>query len=203
MDITTRDELGQQWDFDKQSMRRKGTRRLREQAPDLRIGSPMCTMFSSWQRINRFGDIDRHKTEFKKARRHMPFVCELYQMQFENGRLLLHEHPAQADSWSEPCVEKLLRRAKVAIVEMDQCQLGQSNPHGGPVKKPTRWMSNCEEILEELDQRCTGRGGLRSASKRLHAVCSGKTDREAAIYPFEMRRPFSRGSGEIWKRVAA
>ena len=143
-------------------------------------------MFSPWQRINRLRDMDKYKREFKRARRHIEFVCELYRMQLEQGRLFLHEHPAQADSWEELCVQKLLRDSRVMVVDMDQCQFGQVSLHGDLVKKPTRWMSNCIEILEELDRRCSGRNGICSANNKPHAVCSGRTAREAAIYPFEM-----------------
>ena len=103
MDITTTDEVGDAWGFSKHSMRAKAKRRLEEQDPELLVGSPMCTMYSPWQRINRFRDVSRYKREKKRARRHLEFVCELYHMQLARGRLFLHEHPAQADSWEELC----------------------------------------------------------------------------------------------------
>ena len=76
------------------------------------------------------------------AVRHLEFVCHLYKFQLEAGRFFLHEHPHQADSWDELCVRKLLSSFGVEKIEMDQCQMGQKDKEGNPIRKPTRWMSN-------------------------------------------------------------
>ena len=76
------------------SMRIKAKKRLDEQDPELLVGSPMCRMYSPWQRINRLRDFVKYKQERRKARQHLEFVCELYEMQMKKGRLFLHEHPA-------------------------------------------------------------------------------------------------------------
>ena len=83
-------------------------------------------------------------------------------------------------------MKKLLQDARVYNVDMDQCQFGQASEGGEPVKKATRWMSNSKCILEEPDERCTGKGGMCSRTTSLHATCNGKTAKEAAIYPSEM-----------------
>ena len=69
LDITQCDELGEPWDFNKRHMREKARMKLLEQEPELLVGSPMCTAFSSWQRINRQRDPWRYKRELRKARR--------------------------------------------------------------------------------------------------------------------------------------
>lgn len=81
----------------------------------------------------------------------------------------------------------------VSTTILDQCQLGQRSSDGQPLKKPTRWMSNSEDILEHLDRRCAGKGKLCSATGTQHATCSGKTAKEAAIYPFQLCETFLRG----------
>ena len=48
LDITTSDESSQSWDFNAHAMRVKAKKMLQEQAPELMVGSPMCTMYSSW-----------------------------------------------------------------------------------------------------------------------------------------------------------
>ena len=40
-----------------------------------------------------------------KARVHLEFCKELYQLQMRAGRYFLHEHPRRASSWLEDCME--------------------------------------------------------------------------------------------------
>ena len=108
----------------------------------------------------------------------------------------MHEHLDSASSWTdEECIKAMLARDGVHTVVTDRCQFGQKSREGHPVKKPTRWMSNCPGILEAPDRRCAGRGGVRSATHTHtpHQQCSGRTAREAAIYPFAMCRAILEG----------
>ena len=52
LDLTTSDVDGRSWNFDEKEMRDRAKRKLAEDNPMLPIGSPMCTAFSTWQRIN-------------------------------------------------------------------------------------------------------------------------------------------------------
>ena len=86
-------------------------------------------------------------------------------------------------------------------VRADQCQYGATSESGQPIKKPTRFLSNSVEIRNELQKKCTGRGGECSrdgAGK--HILCSGRVARLAAIYPFELCRAILRG---IYKQLEA
>ena len=52
LDLTTEDSDGRKWDFDEKEMRDRAKQRLADEQPMLLVGSPMCTAFSTWQRIN-------------------------------------------------------------------------------------------------------------------------------------------------------
>ena len=52
LDLTVPDENGEPWDFSRPSMRAKAEMLLDAQAPTLLVGSPMCTVFSTWRFIN-------------------------------------------------------------------------------------------------------------------------------------------------------
>ena len=93
IDLTTEDEMGQPWDFSRQHMKDKARSKLRRQKPDLLVGSPMCTMYSPWQRLNKVRSMQTYKKRLKEARRHSEFVRELYEDQLRRGKLFLHEHP--------------------------------------------------------------------------------------------------------------
>lgn len=146
LDLTTCDETGQPWDFDNAAQRAKARQLVRDTEPTVLIGSPMCAAFCQWQSIN-FPKMDPEKvrTILSRARMHLRFTCELYEMQIKAGQLFLHEHPATATSWAEPCVARIARLPGVRIVRADQCQHGmEGDDHGTtlPIEKPTRWMSN-------------------------------------------------------------
>ena len=81
----------------------------------------------------------------------------------------------------------MLQHLGVARITADQCQLGQEAENGEPVKKPTGFMSNCDDILEQLHRRCTGKGGNCSRPRGgVHQLCNGKTARRAAIFQREL-----------------
>ena len=51
-DLITRDDNGVPWDFDLAERREAARRFIAEQKPLFLVGSPMCTAFCTWQRIN-------------------------------------------------------------------------------------------------------------------------------------------------------
>ena len=66
----------------------------------------------------------------------------------------------------------------VLKVTGDQCQYGQQDREGNPMKKPTTFMTNSVHIGQALDGRCTGRGGACSRpAGGNHVVCSGRRAR--------------------------
>ena len=90
---------------------------------------------------------------------HLKFTIELYREQLNNGRYFLHEHPAYATSWQEDAMKDLLGESGAYTTIIDQCICGCETPEGDPVKKPTKFATNSEELAKQLDQRCMGRGG--------------------------------------------
>ena len=92
-----------------------------------------------------------------------------------------------ARSWDEPCIQEVLKITGVHKIVADQCQLGQEDDWGDPIKKPIGFMSNAPELLEELNRRCFGRNGLctrRNGGR--HVQCIGKVAQRAAIFQEEM-----------------
>ena len=80
------------------------------------------------------------------------------------GTDLLHEHRAFALSW-QPCGQEVMARQGVGRARADQCQPGQQNYHGHPIKKPTGFMSNDPEFLQALGETCFCEKGLCSRPK--------------------------------------
>ena len=80
-------------------------------------------------------------------------------------------------------------------IRADQCQLGQCDEEGQPVKKPTKWLSNSREILKKLELRCQGIGGWcsRPSTPERHRPSFGQVAKNAAIYPFNLCRAILEG----------
>ena len=108
LDLTVPHENGEPWDFSRPSMRAKAEKLLDVQEPTLRVGSPMCTAFSTWQFIsNKKRDPNIVQAEKKAGVVHLSWMCKLYAKQAAAGRFL-HERPGNATSWNERCVLEVL-----------------------------------------------------------------------------------------------
>ena len=125
-----------------------------------------------------------------RARLHLNFCCELYQLQLDGGRHFIHEHPARATSWSETCVKKLLRRSDVHLAHADACQYGMEGIWQGqtlPIRKCTGWMTSMKAVAASMSRQCSGKYGLCSSGLP-HASCTGTRANNAAIYPLKTCR---------------
>ncbi len=200
-DLTVVDpDDGQPWDFTRRDKREKARAMLRRQRPLLLIGSPMCTAFCTWQRLNasKSSDPDKMRRAKVAATMHMNFVISLYYEQIEADRYFLHEHPRWATSWSISEMKKLEKVPGVEFTQGDQCQYGaevRSGKHTGrPVMKPTGFLTNSPKLMQALSKRCVGRNGdcSRPAGGE-HFICSGHVSADMAKYPRELCRAVLRG----------
>ena len=199
LDITCYDpDDGQPWDFDLAEKRTKARRLLHETKPLFLIGSPMCTAWCTWQRINRLKrDPAVVQRELVKARLHLDFVIQLYRDQIEGGRYFLHEQPRTASSWEEQMVKDLAETPGVRTITADQCQLGAEVPdgqdRGRPVKKAIGFMSNAAHLLRALDRRCHGHGWCSRRKGGIHVQVQGSLTRKTAIYSDKLCRAIIKG----------
>ena len=84
-------------------------------------------------------------------------------------------------------IEKLLNEKGVVRVTCDQCLYGCEAEDRSPIKKPTSFMSNAEELTKELTSRCHGKGSQCGRPEGgTHKQCRGKTARLAAMYHFQV-----------------
>ncbi len=200
LDITCVDpDDGEPWDFDVPGKREKARKMLREQKPLFLIGSPMCTAWCSWQRLNaQRRDPAVTTRELVQARVHLDFVTSLYREQHEAGRFFLHEHPQAASSWEEESIRAVRELEGVEVVTADQCQYGAEvtvgSYRGEPVRKATGFMSNAPKLLEELSRRCGSRDGWCTRKKGgKHVTCQGSVTRPTARYPQKLCKAILKG----------
>ena len=122
----------------------------------------MCTAFCTWQALNYAKSSDKAALDraYARATVHMEFVASLYAEQAATGRYFLHDHPSGASSWGIAAVKALQDLPGVARVNADQCQYGATavsgTRRGGPVKKPTGFLTNSRELALTLGRQCAG-----------------------------------------------
>ena len=171
LDLTTYNKDGVAWGFTKNEHRNEARKKVHTEEPMFIIGSPPCTDVSPWQNLNaeryEWSDAEIRRRRIRAAV-HLEFMCELYQYQTEQGRYFLHGHPDGALSWDFRCVRDVLRRPEVLRVTGDQCQYGQEDGNGRPVRKRTGWMTNSNGLAHALNR--VQRHGWGCNAKMQHIV---------------------------------
>jgi hypothetical protein len=91
LNLTVADHEGRRGDFDGKEMRDRARKKVIEERPMLLVGSPMCTAFSTWQRINnKIRCPVTVAAELKRAKEHLTFCVELYRLQARGGRSFMN-----------------------------------------------------------------------------------------------------------------
>ena len=81
----------------------------------------------------------------------MEFIAEIYKIQIDGGRYILHEHPAGASSWKLKAIVDIKSMEDVEEVVTDQCMIGLTTWARG--KRESR--SNEEDdIYDKCRVRC-------------------------------------------------
>ena len=107
-------------------------------------------------------------------------MFELYDIQVRGGMYFLHEHPAQATSWTLPVVTEFCARyPHLYAVTAAMCQFGLettgSDGETRPAQKLTRWLTNSPCLAETLERSCP--------KDHQHGHLLGKQAQEAQVYP--------------------
>eukprot|EP00973_Karenia_brevis_P004900 675185-Karenia_brevis.AAC.1 len=181
LDLTTSDDQGRPWNFDDPQCRLRAKDLVRKTKPLLLVGSPMCTWFSTLMNLN-FPKMDPTVVaqNLDRAIDHLKSTLELYQIQLDGGRYFLHEHPAGASSWKLPEMVQFMEQAGIVSAVSNMCCFGMETTSldgeaSELVAKPTRFMTNAEELLKIIHRRCEG-------GHKHGRLISGRA-KGAAVYP--------------------
>ena len=74
------------------------------------------------------------------------FAGQVAHDQLLDGLDFVNEQPTGSYMYREPPWPTVLKHPRVSSVRFDQCQLGQKNSHGDPVKKPTELVLSDENL---------------------------------------------------------
>ena len=156
---------------------------LERQKPYLVIGSPMCKAFSTLQNLS--PGSEAYWDTYREGVEHLMFCMRIYQWQVAGNRKFLHEHPWAASSWHLRGVQEVLALPGVELRKGFQCGFGQTAvDHQGPglVAKPTGWLSNCTEVLDEVARDCSNHHEPPERHHRHVQLIGGKA-KAAERYP--------------------
>ena len=195
LDLTTSDEQGVPWDFDKADRRKAALEKVLKDEPYLITGSPMCTHFSVMMNANwhKWTKEEIHH-RMKRAISHLAFCCLIYKIQHQAGRYFLHEHPLNATSWRQQCVAKLLKLPGVIWTRAHMCAFGKTMKDANGceryIKKATGFMTNSVCIGRRLNKVCPN---MRNPQSHEHVIVEGQRTKGSAIYTERLCREIRRG----------
>ena len=142
-------------DMRKPEAKRQALEFIKQRKPELACVSPPCRMYWVFQRLRKHRDA-QYTQDMKDAHDMLSFAMEVCEVQRQAGRKFFFEHPWEADSWNEESVKDLLKRVDVECVRLDQCCMGLRGVKTHlRHKKPIGIMTNCREIAERLNKRCS------------------------------------------------
>ena len=85
----------------------------------------------------------------------------LCRIRMSQGGFTLHEHPAGASSWKEPCIKKLAQLNSIHNVTSHQCMYGLMAPSTAgdpiPAKTPTTRMTNSAAMANRRSKACNNK----------------------------------------------
>ena len=125
----------------------------------LLVGSPMCTAFSAWQRINNLKrDPNVVSREYVRAMVHIRFTMELYQMQHAAGGATSCTSPPHRRAHGPKMLFDEFRRWRVCALSlvtsanlellMRLAGLSRSQPSSCPIVTAYRKLSRCDAKAE-------------------------------------------------------
>ena len=188
------------WDASLWEDRAKIRKWQEDEKPDVAIGCPPCTMYSSLQHTNKHKiGAEKFAHRLDAANVLLDFQMMCFRCQVEQGCGFIFEHPQNASSWKRDSVKAIARLPGVMILNIDQCRYGLRDPEGNLLQKPTRLMFNLNSCAREFsDKRCICRRGE-------HGQCQGsQKGRSVAThsqtYPPALAEAFARCAWEYANR---
>ena len=141
-------DIGLGWNFLKAEDRQKCLSDIKKYKPELVTISPPCGFYSILQACSlaRQNPEERKRKEIE-ARVLPGFAMQICELQHQEGRGFVFEHPIGARSWGEEEVKRVRNFSNTHEVILDQCQFGLKDPQNGKFyRKRTRLLTNIEEM---------------------------------------------------------
>ena len=141
------------WDFLQPDLCALSLQLLRVWSIMVLMLSPPCTAFSALQAMWNFPKLSPARVAqiWRLGMIFLGHAMDAARVQLDGGRFFAFEHPASATSWKQPCVQAVMARPGVVVVQFDQCMLGLTTKvNQVPTRKRTKIMTNMPELCRRL-----------------------------------------------------
>ena len=151
-------DISNGWNFLLAEHRAKCRDEVKRLKPELLVLSPPCGPFSQILNISKARcNSHERRRKYLEGVVLLEFAMELCQLQHEQGRKFLFEHPKGAASWSEDCVQRVQGLSGVREVITDMCMFGLKDPQTQKrYRKSTRLLTN-SKYGDMLKRKCNGK----------------------------------------------
>ena len=107
----------------------------------------MCRSFGGFSRLNRITNSSTWQHHYDTVDKPLAkFVGQVAQEQLSDGLDFINEQPTGSMLYQESPWPAVLQHPRVSSTKFDQCQLGQKNSEGLPVKKPTELVHSDDNL---------------------------------------------------------
>ena len=194
-------ELETGCNLDTQSRRNESSNELRTAKPKILIANPSRPLFLKLQNSNigKSNELESTENTVITARFHLIFAVRECIEQMHRGDHVIFEHPSNASSWNELCVQKLVAQPSVFRVEGPMCRWHLLSGESGFMREPVSWLTNIPHLAPALEHWRENASGTEP--DRDMQVKKGSA---SARYPVELVESFLRvvredlrGSDEI------
>ena len=162
--------------------------------PRLVILAPPCRCYGALSHMNRIINREGFEANYVNDRLLVELSAEVAAFQMACGNHFVAEQPVGSSMFDSPEWTKSMKGLKVFEIKFDQCMVGLMDSCTRlPVKKPTRLVSSCAEILIPF-QKCQCRGHSQHATiSTLGKTGPSVTSQPMQIWPAKLCEVLARG----------
>merc|ERR1712155_70424 len=118
----------------------------------------MCRSFGGWSRLNKVTNQGTWQHNYDTVDKPLArFSGEVAQEQLADELDFVNEQPVGSTLYEVEPWPQVLEHPKVIGESFDQCQLGQKNSNGDPVKKPTQLVASDSDLVYYFSNLRCGR----------------------------------------------
>ena len=146
------------------------------------ILAPPCRCYGALSHMNRVINREGFEINYANDRRLVELSAAVAAFQMECGNHFVAEQPVGSSMFASPEWTNRMKGWKIFEIKFDQCMVGLTDPRTRlPVKKPTRLVSSCAEILIPFQ-------GLQCRGHAQHATISslGKNGPSVPSQPMQI-----------------
>jgi hypothetical protein len=164
-----------------------------KQLPHVVFVEIMCTDWCSIQNLNYYWRPEELEQRRKASMLHVNAMSELILDLVDAGCHVVLENPSDSELWNLPPITRLVQDSRFKFVHGHMCCHGLRGSKGLLIKKPTGWLTTCDELANVLQQKCSG--------DHEHEPCLGYNAKRGQVYTPLLARRIIHGIIQLLKNL--